>query len=107
MIKPLGVRELKDRLKTKGDKPVILDVREDWEWRTCHLPDAVHIPMRQIPMRTSDLPMDAEIVVLCHHGIRSQQVANFLAQHGFKNLYNLTGGIDAWAKDVDPTMPIY
>jgi rhodanese-related sulfurtransferase len=107
MVKPLDVRELRDRLKAKGDKPVILDVREDWEWRTCHLPDSVHIPMRQIPMRAAELPRDTEIVVMCHHGIRSQQVANFLAQHGFKNLYNLTGGIDAWAKDVDPTTPIY
>lgn len=107
MIKPLDVRELRDRLKAKGDKPLILDVREDWEVRTARLPDSLHIPMRQIPVRAGELPKDAEIVVLCHHGVRSLQVANFLAHHGFKNLYNLTGGIDAWAKDVDPTMPIY
>lgn len=107
MIPGLNVRDLKAKLSAKGEKPLILDVREDWEVRTARLPDTLHIPMRQIPMRLGELPKDAEIVVLCHHGVRSLQVAGFLAQHGYKNLFNLTGGIDAWAKDVDPTMPIY
>jgi rhodanese-related sulfurtransferase len=107
MVRSLNARELKTRLAAKGDKPLILDVREDWEVRTARLPDTLHIPMRQVPVRVAELPKDAEIVVLCHHGVRSLQVANFLAHHGFKNIFNLTGGIDAWAKDVDPTTPIY
>lgn len=100
-------RQLKARLDQADDKPLVLDVREPWELGVCALEDVTHIPMGQIPARLTELDKERDIVVLCHHGVRSQQVANFLARNGFSRLYNLQGGIDAWARDVDPTTPVY
>lgn len=100
-------QELKSRLATDGAKPVVLDVREPWEVNVVALPGAKHIPMAQVPLRLSELDRDAEIVVLCHHGVRSMQVAYFLERQGYKNLLNLRGGINAWAQEVDPRMPRY
>jgi len=107
MVRQLTARELKARLENGTAKPLILDVREPWECQVCRLPDSTHIPMRDIPARATELSPESEIVVLCHHGIRSQQVAAYLARLGFARLYNLAGGIDAWAKDVDPDMATY
>lgn len=106
MVRQLSVRELKARLDN-GTRPIILDVREPWECQVCALPGSTHIPMRDIPARAAELGPESEIVVLCHHGIRSQHVATYLARLGFAHLYNLAGGIDAWAKDVDPDMAKY
>jgi rhodanese-related sulfurtransferase len=88
-------------------KPVLLDVRENWEFETCRIDGAVQIPMNTIPARIDDLDEDAEIVCICHHGARSLQVAAFLERHGFGKTVNLTGGIHAWALQVDPTMAKY
>jgi rhodanese-related sulfurtransferase len=107
MVRQMTPRQLHERLAAGGAAPVILDVREPWETQVCALPGSVHIPMGQIPMRARELPADAEIVVLCHHGVRSQRVAYFLQSLGFDRLFNLAGGIDAWSKDVDPTMAKY
>jgi rhodanese-related sulfurtransferase len=107
MIRQITPRQLQERLAAGGDAPVILDVREVWETRLCTLADSIHIPMGQIPMRAAELPRDAEIVVLCHHGVRSQRVAYFLQSLGFDNLINLAGGIDAWSKEVDTAMAKY
>jgi rhodanese-related sulfurtransferase len=107
MIRQMTPRQLQERLAADGAAPVILDVREPWETRICALADAVHIPMGQVPMRARELPTNAEIIVLCHHGVRSQRVAYFLQSLGYENLFNLAGGIDAWSKDVDPTMAKY
>ena len=107
MIRQLTARELKERLDNKTDNLVVLDVREPWERNICALPGATDIPMREIPARAEELPKDAEIVVLCHHGVRSQQVAAFLERLGFAKLNNLVGGIAAWAREVDPKMPTY
>ncbi len=106
MIQQLTPAQLKERL-ARGPVPVILDVREPWEIAVCALPGARHIPMREIPAHTDDLPRDADVVVVCHHGVRSQYVASFLERLGFERLYNLAGGIDAWARDVEPTMAKY
>lgn len=106
MIQQLTPAQLKERL-ARGPAPVILDVREPWEVAVCALPGARHIPMREIPAHTDDLPRDADVVVVCHHGVRSQYVASFLERLGFERLYNLAGGIDAWARDVEPTMAKY
>jgi rhodanese-related sulfurtransferase len=106
MIRQLSARELSDKLKG-SDKPVVLDVREPWELQVCALADSVNIPMGQIPARAGELPKDVEIVVMCHHGVRSQHVAAFLNSQGFTNLCNLKGGIAAWAREVDPKMPTY
>lgn len=85
----------------------MLDVREPWEFELCHLPDACLLPMQTVPTRIGELEASADIVLICHHGVRSQQVAAFLERRGFRSLYNLTGGIDAWADEVDPTMRKY
>lgn len=88
-------------------RPVLLDVREKWEFDTCHLDGAILIPMQTIPARIDDLDEDAAIVCICHHGARSMQVAAFLERHGFSKISNLTGGIHAWALQVDQAMPTY
>lgn len=87
--------------------PVVLDVRERWEYELCHLPDCLWIPMREVPTRLSEVPRDATVVVLCHHGTRSLHVAQFLAHHGYPRVLNLSGGIDAWARALDPSMALY
>lgn len=107
MIRQLTVRELKEKLDKGTNNFVLIDVREPWELNVCSLPGAVSIPMRAIPARYPELSKDAEIVLMCHHGIRSQQVAYFLERQGFTKLNNLVGGIAAWARDVDPKMPTY
>lgn len=87
--------------------PLLLDVRENWEFDTCHIAGSTLMPMQTIPARIDDLDEDAAIVCICHHGARSMQVAAFLERHGFGKIANLTGGIHAWAVQVDSTMPKY
>ncbi len=100
--------ELAQRLADpQGDALFLLDVREPWEFATCQIPGAVAMPMRSIPPRLDELNIDAEIVCICHHGARSLQVAHFLEQNGFTSVTNLSGGIHAWAQQVDPAMPVY
>jgi rhodanese-related sulfurtransferase len=88
-------------------KPVLLDVREPWEFQTCHIDGALPIPMNTIPARQEELDPDAPIVCICHHGARSMQVAAFLERNGFTQVSNLTGGVHAWARQVDGAMPTY
>jgi rhodanese-related sulfurtransferase len=89
------------------EQPVLLDVREPWESQTCHIDGALTVPMNTIPDKLSELSAEKPIVCMCHHGMRSMQVGLFLEQHGFTNISNLTGGIHAWAQQVDGTMPTY
>src|SRR4051812_2671121 len=77
-------------------KPQLLDVREPWEFETCHLPGAKLVPMGEIPSRASEVDADADVVVICHHGGRSLHVAMFLEKNGFARVHNLSGGVDAW-----------
>lgn len=102
----LGVEQLRDRL-AKGEMPTILDVREPDETRLAPFVGAVEIPMGEVPSRLGELNPDDDIVVLCHHGIRSGRVAIYLDQQGFQRVSNLTGGIDAWSLFVDPSVPRY
>jgi rhodanese-related sulfurtransferase len=88
-------------------KPVVLDVREPWEHEVCSIANSRLLPMQEIPARLQELPADSDIVVVCHHGMRSLQVANFLRQSGLERVFNLSGGIAAWAEQVDPDMPRY
>lgn len=94
-----------------GDKararPVLLDVRESWEFQTCHIAESRLLPMAEVPKRLAELDPQSETVVICHHGGRSMQVAMFLEKQGFKRVHNLAGGLDAWARSVDPSMPTY
>ena len=99
--------ELRNYLQFSHATPLLLDVREPWEYEKCHLEDSLLIPMRQIPSAMNELDQDQEIIVICHHGIRSRSVAMYLANNEFSQVINLTGGIDAWAKQVDHTMPTY
>ncbi len=88
-------------------RPILLDVREPNEFAHCHIADAVLMPMQTVPAKLSELDDEAQIVCICHHGMRSMQVARFLEQNGFANVTNLTGGVHAWAQQVDPDMPTY
>jgi len=98
--------ELKQRLE-RGEPLEVLDVREPEEIAIAPFPGALEIPMGDIPSRLAELYPDAEWVIVCHHGIRSAQVAIYLARNGFERVSNLTGGIDAWALEVDPAIPRY
>jgi rhodanese-related sulfurtransferase len=97
--------ELKQRVD-KGEQPLILDVREPWEIAAASIDGTLNIPMGDIPARLAELDPDRETIVMCHHGVRSAQVAMYLARNGFERVLNLTGGIDAWS-DVDPSVPRY
>ena len=87
--------------------PLLLDVREPWEFEICHIEGSTNLPMGQIPQRVDDLPASDEIVVICHHGVRSQQVIRYLQGQMTASLINLDGGVDAWAREVDRDMPLY
>ena len=106
MISEISPQELKTRLD-QGEAIVLLDVREDEEVAIVRLPGAIHIPMGEVPGRLHELDPDKEIVVYCHHGVRSLRAAQFLAQRDFANVVNLAGGIDAWAIEVEPGMARY
>lgn len=107
MIPQLTPTELHQQLVEPDGRPVIQDVREPWGREVCALADSTHIPMGQVLQRLTELQRDAEIVVLCHHGVRSQQVAYFLKHQGFEPVFNLRGGIDAWSHEVEPAMSKY
>ena len=92
---------------TSRPAPVLLDVREPWEIETAKIAGSVFIPMREIPARSEELDDEAQIVCVCHHGARSANVGMFLEGRGFKQIFNLQGGIDAWSKLVDPSVPTY
>ena len=88
-------------------RPLLLDVREPWEYETCRIVDSVLMPMASIPARQEELDPETPIVCICHHGARSMQVGAFLERAGFANVTNLTGGIHGWAMQVDGSMPTY
>jgi rhodanese-related sulfurtransferase len=102
----LSTREVK-QLLDQGRPVVLLDVREPEEVALVRIAGAIHIPMDEIPGRVHELDRGADIVVICHHGMRSAGVAAFLRQHEFSSVANLIGGIDAWALSVDPSLPRY
>jgi rhodanese-related sulfurtransferase len=106
MVREITVQELKAR-RDRGEAPVVLDVREDWELQLARIPDVVHVPMNQVPARLAELSPDVETIVMCHAGGRSMRVAHFLASQGFGNVANLSGGIAAWSQWVDATVPQY
>lgn len=89
------------------EAPSLLDVREPWEIELAQLPGSLCIPMGQIPARVGEVPNESAVVCICHHGVRSMRVAHFLEQSGFESVYNLQGGIDSWAREVDLQCAIY
>jgi len=106
MTNELTPDELKARLDERAPL-VLLDVRQDWETKLCRLANAVHIPIEEIEHRTDELDSADEIVVYCHQGVRSAAVAEYLRRLGFGNVKNLAGGLDAWARSIDPSMRRY
>ena len=92
--------------RERGDNLTLLDVREDWELGVASVPDIVHIPMGQVADRLNEIARDKPVVVLCRSGRRSFEVAKFLQQNGFEAV-NLAGGILAWSRDLDATIPTY
>jgi rhodanese-related sulfurtransferase len=90
------------------DAPVLLDVREPWEFQTASLPNSISMPMGDVPSRAhAELDPDAHIVVLCHHGQRSLSVTMWLRNQGFDYAQSLAGGIDGWSRTIDPSIPLY
>ena len=108
-MRQLNPRELNDLLTTlpPDEQPLLLDVREPWEFAICHIEGARLLPMRQIPSALDQFDKHVPVVVICHHGIRSEHVALYLEYRGFTAVHNLRGGVDGWARDVDPQMATY
>jgi sulfur-carrier protein adenylyltransferase/sulfurtransferase len=102
----ISPQDLKSRLDRK-EAPMLLDVRQDWETQLCRLPNAVHIPIEELELRVDELNPQDDIVVYCHQGVRSAAVAEYLRSLGFRSVRNLTGGLDSWARAIDPSMRRY
>lgn len=98
--------ELKKRLDA-GEKPILLDVREPWEFSICKIEGSVNISMSEPEKLINELNANNEIIAICHHGMRSFQVCNYLENNGFNKVLNLDGGIDSWAKTIDTDMAQY
>ena len=107
-MQQIRAQQLADWLADENrPNPVLLDVREPWELELCQLAGTQHIPMHLVPVRCDDIDPNRDVVVICHHGGRSMQVAMFLERKGFRSVHNLMGGVEAWAAEVDPTMRRY
>jgi adenylyltransferase/sulfurtransferase len=104
-IPQLTVKELKRRIDA-GEPLYILDVREPWEYKLANLGGQL-IPQNEVPQRLSEIDRQREIIVQCHHGIRSQRIAEQLLQAGFPRVVNLVGGIHAWSEQIDPKIAKY
>jgi rhodanese-related sulfurtransferase len=88
-------------------EPLLIDVREPWEFEICQLADSINIPMGQIPQHLEIIGQAQKCVMICHHGVRSMNVIRYLLQQKMEHLINLDGGLDAWAREVDSDMPLY
>ncbi|MBF0265750.1 MAG: sulfurtransferase [Gammaproteobacteria bacterium] len=104
-MKNLNPRQAKKYISE--NQPTLLDVREEWEFNICHIDGSILIPMRDIADNLHKLNTSEEILVICHHGVRSRVIAGFLESRGFKKTINLEGGLDAWADLVEPEMEKY
>jgi rhodanese-related sulfurtransferase len=102
----VSVEEL-DGWRRQGVDVQIVDVREPWEVAICAIDGAVNIPLGTLPDHIDDIAVDRPVVVLCHHGARSQNAGEFLRSKGNGGALNLVGGIDAWARRIDPSMATY
>jgi rhodanese-related sulfurtransferase len=102
----LSAQEIKKKLD-EGNSLIILDVREHWEFQVAKIAGSVLIPLGQLEKRKEELDQEAEIVCLCHMGVRSFKAMKFLQSCGFKNVKNMAGGIEAWSLNVDPSIPRY
>ncbi len=99
--------DLKQHLETVAEMPLLLDVREPWEFQYCHIEHSKLVPMGQIMDVIETLDPARETILICHHGIRSRQVAYYLEQQDFSQIINLEGGVEQWAQQIEPTMKRY
>ena len=99
-------RELKERLD-RGEKVLLVDVREPHEYAICHIEGATLLPMGSIPANLQKLDVDDDVICYCHHGMRSLDAANWLRAQGVKSAKSMAGGIDRWSLEIDPTVPRY
>ncbi len=111
-MREYNAQKLKAHIEASGldksvEQPLLLDVRQPWEFDVCKISGSTLIPMSQIPATLEQLDADRETIVICHHGIRSRSVGRYLEQAGFSNIINLSGGVDEWAKTVDNQMATY
>jgi rhodanese-related sulfurtransferase len=107
-MRQIRAAELKTWLEDAArEQPLLIDVRQPWEFDCCRIEGAELIPMASLPARIGEIDPEREVVVICHHGVRSYHAARFLEHNGYARITNLTGGVDAWAKEVDPAMPTY
>lgn len=106
-MREMNATALKQYLDNSDTRPLLLDVRQPWEFDVCRIEGSRLIPMGLLPRKLAELDPDQEIVVICHHGIRSRAVGRYLEQQGFDKVINLSGGVDQWAKDVDRSMATY
>ena len=102
----MTVRELKDRMD-RGDDPVVIDVREEYERAICSIPGTRHIPFAQLAERLSELDPNAEVVIHCRSGGRSSRAVAMMKERGFRNARNLSGGVIAWVTEIDPSQTKY
>ena len=102
----MDVIELEKHLQNESS-PTIIDVREEFELEISKLDEAIHIPMNDLPKRLDELNENIEYVIMCRTGVRSAQICEFLANQNFRSVANLTGGINEWAKQIDPAIPVY
>jgi rhodanese-related sulfurtransferase len=108
MLEPEITVQAFSQQRQQTQAPVLLDVREPWEYQTANLPNSLLMPMGEVASRAhTELDPDAPIVVLCHHGVRSLNVTMWLRNQGFEHAQSLSGGIDAWSRTIDPTIPRY
>ena len=96
-----------ETMSRAGQPYRLLDVREPWELAVCSFKESLNIPMGELPTNVGHLPREGDLVVMCHHGVRSFKVMEWLRANGFHNATSLRGGIDAWARSKDPSMGVY
>lgn len=106
-MRDMTATELHAHLAAAATPPLLLDVREEWEFGICHLEGSLLLPMGRLPAGLTRLDPARETIVICHHGIRSRMAAAFLERSGFERVINLSGGVAAWAREVDPSLPVY
>jgi rhodanese-related sulfurtransferase len=106
-VMPIQSISAQQALEMQAQGALVLDVREPWELEIAAIDHALNIPMQTIPLALDALPREQALLIICHHGIRSMQVARFLEQQGFDDLFNVAGGTDAWSRTVNTALPRY
>jgi len=107
VVASLSPEDAAQKLKERPEEYTLLDVREPDEREVAAIEPSIHVPMNDVPRRLAEIPKDKKLIVYCHHGSRSMMVAGYLQGAGYTSVSNLDGGIDAWSRKVDPSVPRY